>query len=128
MQCNEIVNSIITNSHKISLHYRAELYRSYEIICKIETYLICLFGHGHCDTRNHRAMTRPVKSSTITRITLRLPTELHDYLKNSAVAAGGTVTSEILSRLEVSVFRDDLAAQAREIADLKRMVNELLEK
>jgi hypothetical protein len=73
-------------------------------------------------------MTRPVKRPTITRITLRLPTELHEYLKNSAVAAGGTVTSEILSRLEVSVFRDDLAAQAREIADLKRMVNELLEK
>lgn len=73
-------------------------------------------------------MTIPTKQSSITRITLRMPTELHQRIHDAARATGGSVTSEILSRLEASTIRDDLVAQAREIADLKRMVRELLDK
>lgn len=62
------------------------------------------------------------------RITLRIPMDLYVRINNFAKANSMTLTGEILSRLEVSTLRDDLAAQAREIAELKRMVRELLEK
>jgi hypothetical protein len=67
-------------------------------------------------------------SGDIHRITLRIPVELHERISRAAKAGATTVTAEILSRLEASTLRDEFAAQAREIADLKRMMRELLDK
>jgi hypothetical protein len=60
------------------------------------------------------------------RLTVRMPGYLHQELQESAALNGRTVNAEVLARLQAPQVSDQLAAQAGDIAELKRMVRELL--
>lgn len=55
-----------------------------------------------------------------------MPGYLHQELQESAALNGRTVNAEVLARLQAPQVSDQLAAQAGDIAELKRMVRELL--
>ena len=76
--------------------------------------------------RKNRAMKIPTEQ--IDRFTFRLPASLLEELRAVAAVHGHSVNAEILARVEAAPIHDQLAAQARDIAELKRMVKELLEK
>lgn len=82
--------------------------------------------------RKNRAMQKPPSQKPTQqdyiKTALRLPRELHAEIQDAAERQGRTMNAEILARLQAAPITDQLATQARDIAELKRMVKELLEK
>jgi uncharacterized protein (DUF1778 family) len=77
--------------------------------------------------RNNRAMEKPNKP-TRTQRTLRLPPDLQQEIDEAAARAGRSANEEIIRRLRTYaqlVTLDDIAKQN---AELKRMVQQLIDR
>lgn len=60
--------------------------------------------------------------------TLRVPRSLYEEIKKSAEAHGLTVNGEIVERLHAASVKDQFSRLSREIADIKKLLKELLDK
>jgi uncharacterized protein (DUF1778 family) len=77
--------------------------------------------------RNNRAMSTSSKEQR-TKKTLRLPPDLQDEINEAAAAAGRSANEEIIHRLRAHAESVALSDIAKQNAELKRMLQQLIDR
>lgn len=72
-------------------------------------------------------ITREQQEELVKR-TLRIPRGLYDDIQQSAEARAVSVNSEIVERLEAAAVADQFKKLSAEVAEIKKLVKELLDK
>jgi predicted HicB family RNase H-like nuclease len=78
-------------------------------------------------TRNNRAMEKRHKTERTQR-TLRLPPDLDAEVEEAAARAGRSMNDEIVFRLRAYTQATTLSKVAQQNAELKRMVQQLIDR